>query len=175
MKTKSKSFNIKRVTLIVPCFNEEEVLPEFYRRTTEVLDQLSQKNIQTDIIFVDDCSRDNTWAILDKLTCSDPRVRAIRFARNRGHQIAVTAGLDIADGDVVIILDADLQDPPELIEPCIMAGSRVGDIVLDPFMGSGTTAAVAQRLNRLYLGCELNEDYKVLQKERLKQPSLELL
>ena len=65
--------------------------------------------------------------------------------------------------------------PPELIEPCIMAGSRVGDIVLDPFMGSGTTAAVAQRLNRLYLGCELNEDYKVLQKERLKQPSLELL
>ena len=65
--------------------------------------------------------------------------------------------------------------PPELIEPCIMAGSRVGDMVLDPFMGSGTTAAVAQRLNRLYLGCELNEDYKVLQKERLKQPSLELL
>lgn len=65
--------------------------------------------------------------------------------------------------------------PPELIEPCIMASSRVGDIVLDPFMGSGTTAAVAQRLNRLYLGCELNEDYKVLQKERLKQPSLELL
>jgi DNA modification methylase len=65
--------------------------------------------------------------------------------------------------------------PPELIEPCIMAGSRVGDIVLDPFMGSGTTAAVAQRLNRLYLGCELNEDYKALQKERLKQPSLELL
>jgi DNA modification methylase len=65
--------------------------------------------------------------------------------------------------------------PPELIEPCIMAGSRVGDIVLDPFMGSGTTAAVAQRLNRLYLGCELNKDYEALQKERLKQPSLELL
>jgi len=65
--------------------------------------------------------------------------------------------------------------PPELIEPCIIAGSKVGDIVLDPFMGSGTTAAVAQRLNRSYLGCELNEDYKVLQKERLKQPSLELI
>jgi DNA modification methylase len=65
--------------------------------------------------------------------------------------------------------------PPELIEPCIMAGSRIGDIVLDPFMGSGTTAAVAQRLNRLYLGCELNKDYEALQKERLKQPSLELL
>ena len=65
--------------------------------------------------------------------------------------------------------------PPELIEPCIMSGSKVGDIVLDPFMGSGTTAAVAQRLNRVYLGCELNKDYEALQKERLKQPSLELL
>jgi hypothetical protein len=65
--------------------------------------------------------------------------------------------------------------PPDLIEPCVMAGSRVGDIVLDPFMGSGTTAAVADRLNRLYLGCELNSDYEKLQKERLKQRSLELI
>jgi DNA modification methylase len=65
--------------------------------------------------------------------------------------------------------------PPELIEPCVLAGSRPKDIVLDPFMGSGTTAAVAQRLNRLYLGCELNTDYEALQKDRLKQPSLELL
>jgi DNA modification methylase len=65
--------------------------------------------------------------------------------------------------------------PPELIEPCVLAGSRPNDIVLDPFMGSGTTAAVADRLNRLYLGCELNRDYEKLQKERLKQRSLELL
>jgi DNA modification methylase len=65
--------------------------------------------------------------------------------------------------------------PPDLIEPCVLAGSKPKDIVLDPFMGSGTTAAVAQRLNRLYLGCELNTDYEALQKERLKQPSLELL
>jgi DNA modification methylase len=65
--------------------------------------------------------------------------------------------------------------PPDLIEPCVLAGSRPKDIVLDPFMGSGTTAAVAQRLNRLYLGCELNTDYEALQKERLKQPSLELM
>ena len=65
--------------------------------------------------------------------------------------------------------------PPDLIEPCVLAGSRPNDIVLDPFMGSGTTAAVAQRLNRLYLGCELNTSYKVLQDNRLQQPSLELL
>jgi DNA modification methylase len=65
--------------------------------------------------------------------------------------------------------------PPDLIEPCVMAGSRAGDIVLDPFMGSGTTAAVADRLNRLYLGCELNQDYEKLQKQRLQQRSLELI
>ena len=65
--------------------------------------------------------------------------------------------------------------PPELIEPCVLASTKVGDIVLDPFMGSGTTAAVAERLNRHYLGCELNPEYKKLQKERLKQPSLELI
>ena len=65
--------------------------------------------------------------------------------------------------------------PEELIEPCIMAGSRVGDIVLDPFFGSGTTGAVAQKLGRQYIGCELNKDYEGLQKERLKQQALELI
>jgi DNA modification methylase len=65
--------------------------------------------------------------------------------------------------------------PEELIEPCIMAGSRVGDVVLDPFMGSGTTAQVAQNLGRKYLGCELNTEYEALQNKRLSQMSLELL
>ncbi len=65
--------------------------------------------------------------------------------------------------------------PEELIEPCIMAGSRVGDVVLDPFMGSGTTAQVAQNLGRKYLGCELNPEYEALQNKRLSQMSLELL
>jgi site-specific DNA-methyltransferase (cytosine-N4-specific) len=65
--------------------------------------------------------------------------------------------------------------PEELIEPCVLSGSRVGDIVFDPFMGSGTTAQVAQKLGRKYLGCELNEDYKTLQDKRLAQQSLELV
>lgn len=65
--------------------------------------------------------------------------------------------------------------PPDLIEPCIMAGAPIGGIVLDPFMGSGTTAQVAQNLGRKYLGCELNTDYEILQRERLKQQSLELI
>jgi DNA modification methylase len=65
--------------------------------------------------------------------------------------------------------------PQELIEPMVLAGSRVGDIVLDPFMGSGTTAQVAHQLSRRYLGCELNQDYKVLQDDRLMQTCMELL
>jgi DNA modification methylase len=65
--------------------------------------------------------------------------------------------------------------PQELIEPCILAGSRIGDVVLDPFMGSGTTAQVAQQLGRKYLGCELNPDYKALQDKRVAQQALELL
>jgi site-specific DNA-methyltransferase (cytosine-N4-specific) len=65
--------------------------------------------------------------------------------------------------------------PQELIEPCIMAGAPIGGIVLDPFMGSGTTAQVAQNLGRKYLGCELNTKYKTLQQQRLKQQSLELI
>jgi DNA modification methylase len=64
--------------------------------------------------------------------------------------------------------------PTDLIEPCVLASTKAGDLVLDPFMGSGTTAAVAERLNRQYIGCELNLEYEKLQKERLKQPSLEL-
>ena len=65
--------------------------------------------------------------------------------------------------------------PEELIEPCVMAGSRVGDIVLDPFFGSGTTGAVAQKLGRQYIGCELNQEYESLQKERLQQTAMELI
>ena len=65
--------------------------------------------------------------------------------------------------------------PEELIEPCVLAGSRVGDVVLDPFMGSGTTAQVAQKLGRKYLGCELNTEYKALQDKRIAQQSLELI
>ncbi len=65
--------------------------------------------------------------------------------------------------------------PPDLIEPCIMAGAPIGGIVLDPFMGSGTTAQVAQNLGRKYLGCELNTEYEILQRERLKQQTLELI
>ena len=99
-------------SVVIPCYNEEEVISESYRRLTEVM--LSMKE-SYELIFINDGSKDQTAMMLDDLVRKDNRVRVIHFARNGGHQIAVTAGLDYAAGDAVIIIDADLQDPPEVI------------------------------------------------------------
>lgn len=100
------------ISVVVPCFNEEEAVPECHRRLTRALEAL---NTWHEIIYVDDGSRDATLAKLQAIYASDPHVTVIELSRNFGHQSAVTAGLEIAQGEVTIILDADLQDPPELI------------------------------------------------------------
>lgn len=120
---------IARISLVAPCFNEQEVLPEFYRRASALADRLSLRGVDMDLVLVDDCSRDGTWAIMESLAAADARVRALRLARNRGHQIAITAGLDFAEGDVVVIIDADLQDPPELVEEMLDLVGRGFDVV----------------------------------------------
>jgi dolichol-phosphate mannosyltransferase len=120
---------VDRITLVVPCFNEQDVLPEFHRRATALADRLALRGVITDAIYVDDCSRDRTWEILGALADADPRVRALRLARNRGHQIAVTAGLDFASGDMVVIMDADLQDPPEVVEAMLDLVNQGFDVV----------------------------------------------
>ena len=99
-------------SVIVPCYNEEAVLHETHKRLTQVL---SKMDGDYEIIYVNDGSRDKTPEILRDLSAADSHVRAIMFARNAGHQMAVTAGLDYACGDAIIIIDADLQDPPEVI------------------------------------------------------------
>lgn len=101
-----------RFSVVVPVFNEEEVLPETYRRLTAVMEGLSAPY---EILFVDDGSKDRSPEILDDLAQKDSRVRVIHFSRNFGHQAAITAGMDYARGEAVIIIDADLQDPPEVI------------------------------------------------------------
>ena len=113
--------SVSSVTLVVPCFNEQDVIPEFYRRASATAVQLQMRGITMDMLFVDDCSRDRTWQILDDLAANDPRVKVVRFARNRGHQVAVTAGLDLADSDV--------QDPPELVEKMIGIVEEGYDVV----------------------------------------------
>ncbi len=101
-----------KYSLIIPVYNEEETLPEMYRRVRAVMDQLDG---DVELILVNDGSRDRSLAFLRDLHEKDPQVCYLSFARNFGHQIAVTAGLNFVRGDAIIILDADLQDPPELI------------------------------------------------------------
>lgn len=100
------------LSIIAPAYNEEENIETFYNKIKPILDKCTKS---WDIIFVNDGSRDNTLNILTKLNKSDGRVKVISFSRNFGKEIALTAGLDYANGDVVIPIDTDLQDPPELI------------------------------------------------------------
>lgn len=100
------------LSVVVPCFNEDESLPECHRRLTAVLSAIG---IPFEIVYVDDGSKDGTLAQMQRLHAADPNVGIVELSRNFGHQAAVTAGLDAAAGDVVVIIDADLQDPPELI------------------------------------------------------------
>jgi len=103
----------KLISVVVPCFNEQEVLPATHARLTAVMQSL--EGFDYEIIYVDDGSRDETGEMLRQLQASDGRVRVLFLSRNFGHQLASTAGLDAADGDAVVLIDADLQDPPELI------------------------------------------------------------
>jgi dolichol-phosphate mannosyltransferase len=103
------------ISIVIPCYNEAAVLPETLRRLGEVADRLASEGA-FEFIFVDDGSRDETARLLHELASADPRVRGLRLSRNFGQQIATTAGLENAAGDAVVVMDADLQDPPELIE-----------------------------------------------------------
>ena len=104
------------LSVIVPIFNEEAVIPELYRRMTEVLDKIGES---WEMVCINDGSRDRSVEMLRELHDKDPRIKLVSFSRNFGHQIAITAGMDYAQGDAVVIIDADLQDPPELIETMI--------------------------------------------------------
>jgi dolichol-phosphate mannosyltransferase len=105
--------NRLRLSVVVPCYNEEEVIHVTHDRLIDVLGNRIEFDLE--IVYVNDGSRDRTETILDRLADADRRVNVISFARNFGHQPALTAGLEYATGDVVAIIDADLQDPPEVI------------------------------------------------------------
>ena len=101
------------LSVVVPCFNEADVLWETHGRLVHTLTQIT--DLDFEIIYVDDGSRDATPEVMRDIQALDPRVRTLRFSRNFGHQTAVTAGLEHAGGDAVVLIDADLQDPPEVI------------------------------------------------------------
>ena len=101
-----------KLSVIIPMYNEEEVIAESYKRLNAVLSELGE---DYEMIFINDGSRDRTMEIMLPIQAADKHVRIIEFARNFGHQVAVTAGMKYAQGDAALIIDADLQDPPELI------------------------------------------------------------
>ncbi len=114
------------LSIVVPAFNEEEVLPVFHERLKTVLDGLG---LVCEVIYINDGSRDNTALVIEKLRATDDRVALVDLSRNFGKEIALTAGLDYAKGNWVVVIDADLQDPPELIPKFIEHAREGFDVV----------------------------------------------
>lgn len=105
-----------KISVVVPTYNEEGNLPQLHARLTKALEACGCDH---EIIYVDDGSRDGSLRILRELGASDPRAKFLSMSRNFGHEVAVAAGLDRAEGDAVVLIDADLQDPPELIKDMV--------------------------------------------------------
>ena len=102
-----------RLTVVVPVYNEGEGLRQLQARLLPVLDALD--GVDASILYVDDGSRDDSWQVIESLASEDTRAGGLTLSRNFGKEIAMTAGLDHCDADAVVVIDADLQDPPELI------------------------------------------------------------
>ncbi len=114
------------LSIVLPVFNEQEVLPALFDALPPVLDRIG---CEYELIFIDDGSRDGTRAILEETAANDARIKVLCFSRNFGQQAAITAGLDFASGDAVVVMDADLQDPPELLEQMVAQFEQGFDVV----------------------------------------------
>ena len=108
---------MKKLTIMIPCYNEEESLPFLYERLTKLMDSI--KNYEFEVLFINDGSKDKTLEIIKDLRKKDERFCYVNLSRNFGKEVAMMAGLDYAKGDAAIFIDADLQDPPELIPELI--------------------------------------------------------
>ena len=150
----------KMLSVVVPVYNEEEVLPEFHRRLAEVLDGLTMKS---EIVYINDGSVDSSLEKMRQFKTEDGRIAMIDLSRNFGKEIAMTAGMDHAHGDAVVVIDADLQDPPELIPKMIEQWKLGYDVVY------------AQRISRegesVFKKATAHLFYRVIQKlSRIKIP-----
>jgi dolichol-phosphate mannosyltransferase len=114
------------VSVVIPCYNEEEVLPELRRRVAAVCEGL---RTSYEVVLVNDGSKDRTWPTMLAMAADDPHLVLVNLSRNHGHQLALTAGLSLARGRRVLILDADLQDPPELLPEMIRIMDSGADVV----------------------------------------------
>lgn len=117
---------LAKLSVVAPCFNEEKVLPDFVARVTAVCRQLG---CDYEIVLINDGSRDHTLAVALRLAQADSHLRVVNFFRNFGHQAAVTAGLDHCEGDAVVLIDSDLQDPPEVITEMVAKWREGANVV----------------------------------------------
>jgi dolichol-phosphate mannosyltransferase len=117
---------VSELSVVIPVFNEEENVPVLYSRLVTVLERIQ---ISFEIIFVDDGSSDGSLAAIQQFSTADPRIQIVELARNFGHQVAITAGLDHAQGKAVIVMDGDLQDPPEVLPQFIAKWREGHDVV----------------------------------------------
>ena len=124
---------MKKISVIIPMYYEEEVAQECYDRLKEVLSKT--KEYEYEIIFVNDGSKDKTLEILEKIANTDKKIKILSFSRNFGHQAAVTAGIKYVTGDAVVIIDADLQDPPELIPEMLKLWEQGNDVIYETRKG----------------------------------------
>jgi len=169
-----------KLDIVVPCYNETDVLPETCRQLLGLLDSLQASGsiaAGSRLLFVDDGSADGTWELIGQLAGQDPRVAGLKLSRNRGHQIALLAGLLAAKGDAAVSIDADLQDDPAVI-PAMLGHFRAGKQVVyavrrrrtsDSFF-KRTTAGIYYSLMRL-LGVELvpqHADFRLLGRRALE-------
>ena len=115
------------LSIVIPCFNEEDVIEETISRLNILCSKVDGFDVE--LIFVDDGSKDKTKELIKKISTSNSQVKLISFARNFGHQIAVTAGIDAAKGDAVVLIDADLQDPPEVIHEMLAKWHEGYDVI----------------------------------------------
>jgi dolichol-phosphate mannosyltransferase len=150
------------LSVVIPVFNEEETIPELDRRLRGFLADLS---VTWEVVFVDDGSRDASSTMLQNLAEHEPRYKLISFSRNFGHQIAITAGMDRAEGETVVVMDADLQDPPELVRAMLDKWREGFDVVyairerrLGETWFKRITAALFYRVFRAMLGFEVALD-----------------
>ena len=145
----------KRLSIVVPCYNEQEVLPETNRRLLALLDRMqSQAMVSADsgIYYVDDGSRDSTWALIESLAAADPRVHGLKLSRNRGHQMALLAGLLTVEGDALVSIDADLQDDVAVIENMVREHLTGAEVVYGVRDSRASDSVFKRRTALLYYG-----------------------
>lgn len=148
------------LSVVAPCFNEEDGLEAFYLRLLNAIKMSGLENYE--IILVDDGSKDNTWSVIQSLYSYNQRIRGLRLSRNFGHQAALTAGLEAATGEYIFIIDSDLQDPPELLVPMLEKMKTGFDVVYGQRrLRNGETAFKLITASLFYRFLSLMADIKI--------------